>query len=50
VATKTLAKLVLTVALWPEPEVSTMLAAESAVFVSPNEAGVLTPLTAAVTL
>ena len=50
VATRGLAKAVLTVVLWPEPDVTTMLLAAPAVFVRLNEAGVPTPLAVAVTL
>src|SRR5438270_342114 len=50
VTTSGLVKLVLTVVVWPEPEVTTMLAAASGVLVKVNEAGVLTPVAVAVTL
>jgi hypothetical protein len=50
VATKALPNGVFTVVLWPDPEVTTMLAAAPATFVSLKVAAVLTPLAAAVTL
>src|SRR5207244_3138227 len=50
VATKALAKAVLTVALAPEPLVTVMLAAAAAVLLSVKPAGVFTPLAVAVTV
>src|SRR5947199_268780 len=50
VATNGLVKVVLTVALWPGTEVTTMLVAAPAVLVRAKEAGVPTPLVVAVTL
>src|SRR5437588_757480 len=50
VATSGLAKFVFTVALWPEPEVTTMVVAVPAVLVRVKAAGVPTPLAVAVTV
>jgi hypothetical protein len=50
VATRALPNDVFTVVLWPEPDVTTILAAGPATFVSLKLAGVLTPLADAITL